>query len=498
MSIEISVLRGRIENAAEAVGPLWPLRTFNSANPLSGFETLPFHEAVEQAGRLFHGRRYPSPATFRQAWERGDIDADALTETLRRHGISSDPEATLRDMEAPSAEEAGSQPDAGEERLNRLMSKWLAAFFDHGQAPWPMPNRSDGFFAAWRILAPFDRDIPGIRQTSDLPSTKLDAFVEALDGVPESEWETIFTHHLAALPGWVGLIRWQARGTAQEWETAKPITLGGYLAVRLTLARLLDVPLLPASGLANGSPDARRSPEDGAGTTAATHASNGRSATETPEDRPPLPALWLTAWEETFRNQLLTDLQSAGSAESAVAEATDTGERPDAQLVFCIDVRSEIIRRHLEATGAYETHGYAGFFGIPMEHEAYAPGGETGERVKACPPIVDPRHRVAERVADGCEHTAHRYNDWTQLENTRRTLLKTLKNDVAAAFGLVEGSGGFFGAAMALRTLLPDRIFHWIKALEDRVPGPVSFTEMTVDRDDYRDEDGGIPVGLSP
>jgi hypothetical protein len=463
MSIEISALRGRIENAAEAVGPLWPLRTFNSANPLSGFESLPFHEAVQRAGHLFRGRGYPAADVFRRAWERGDIDPEILRRHLRDAGHDLAPSAALDDL--PRHDPTPDEPE--DERLNRIMSKWLAAFFDHGQAAWPMPNRSDGFFASWRILAPFDRDIPGIRQTSDLPSTKLDAFIEALDGVPEEEWETLFTHHLAALPGWVGLIRWQSRGTAGEWEKAKPITLGGYLAVRLTVARLLGEPLLPEDAPANGdaNPDAQT-----------------------------LPAVVLAAWEETYRHRLIDDLTEPPSRTGG--DGTD--DRPDAQLVFCIDVRSEILRRHLEGLGAYETHGYAGFFGIPMEHESYAPGGGVGERVKACPPIVDPRHRIAERVAPGCESEAHAYNDWAGIEGTRRTLLKTLKKDVAAAFGFVEGSGGFYGIAMALRTLLPHRVFDGLKSLRERLPGPSSFTEVTVDRPDAPDPDDALPLGLSP
>jgi uncharacterized protein YbcC (UPF0753/DUF2309 family) len=35
--------------------------------------------------------------------------------------------------------------------------------------------------------------------------------------------------------------------------------------------------------------------------------------------------------------------------------------RSDAQMVFCIDTRSELIRRHVENKGHYETFGYAGF-----------------------------------------------------------------------------------------------------------------------------------------
>jgi uncharacterized protein YbcC (UPF0753/DUF2309 family) len=207
-------------------------------------------------------------------------------------------------------------------------------------------------------------------------------------------------------------------------------------------------------------------------------------------DRPFLPRIWLRAWEESYRSVLLDDLRQ-GQLSTQNGTSTD---RPDAQLVFCIDTRSEVLRRHLEAQGNYETHGYAGFFGVPMQHQPY--GSE--EQVKSCPPIVDPKHRIGERPAERHRDQAERYDWWTRLGTAGTKLLKTLKNNVAAAFGFVEGSGGFFGGAMAARTLLPSGLFRLGAAIRARLPGPESFTEPTVDRETVDpDEENGLPVGLS-
>jgi uncharacterized protein YbcC (UPF0753/DUF2309 family) len=207
--------------------------------------------------------------------------------------------------------------------------------------------------------------------------------------------------------------------------------------------------------------------------------------------RPFLPQIWLQAWEESYRNRLLDDLQQASSSK----QTEQPSERPDAQMVFCIDVRSEVIRRYIEDQGNYETHGYAGFFGVPMQHQPYG----ADNPVKSCPPIVDPKHRIVDRADPNQQPHADTHDWWARLENGRQSLIKTLKSNVAAAFGFVEGSGGFFGGAMATRTLLPSALFRLGKSLSDWIPRPESFTEPTIDRPTTPgpEENDGLPIGLS-
>ena len=65
---------------------------------------------------------------------------------------------------------------------------------------------------------------------------------------------------------------------------------------------------------------------------------------------------------------------------------------PAAQIACCIDVRSEALRRHLEAIGDYETLGVAGFFGLPM---AWRPLDGHGADA-SCPLVVAPAIEVGE------------------------------------------------------------------------------------------------------
>jgi uncharacterized protein YbcC (UPF0753/DUF2309 family) len=89
-------------------------------------------------------------------------------------------------------------------------------------------------------------------------------------------------------------------------------------------------------------------------------------------------ALFQEALEDGYASRLL------GKIKAPTAEQT-SAVRPVLQAAFCIDVRSELLRRHLEAQNpAIQTIGFAGFFGVSIDWTA------NGVNSARCPVLLQP------------------------------------------------------------------------------------------------------------
>ena len=444
-------IRDSIDDAATSVGSLWPLHSFVTANPLSGFEDQPFGEAVEQAANLLGGRGYPSAETFETALDRGQIDPERLRTELAEAGYEGQPR-TLLDRLADTDTRDGAT-DTATDHVDRVLTKWLSAFLDEGTAHWSMPNREAGFYAAFADVAEHDGEVPAKGLVAALPETPVEAIGAALEPYPERQWVSILEEQLAALPGWTGFIKQRAADDS-AWQSTYPVSLAGYLAARLAL--------LDAVG-------ADIEPDDDA-------------AEVDPADE--LAQAFLRAWEATYRD----DLVGAVAAESRSVTDSERPDRPAAQLVFCIDTRSERIRRHTEAVGDYETHGYAGFFGVPMEYRGY----DTEVSVDACPPVLDPQHRITDVPTDA--DTRARHDRWSGLRAAADELIETLEANAATAYSYVETAGSAYGLSLAARTLLPGRVHDLFDAADESVPADHEFCEPRLRHQPAADD---LPAGLT-
>ena len=447
-----ATIHDSIDTAATTVGSLWPIHSFVTANPLAGFEDRPFGEAVEAAADLLGGRGYPGAETFRAALQRDQIDPEILDAELSELGYDEDPEVLLDHM-ANASDATAETPDDATDRADQVLAKWLSAFLDEGSAHWSMPNRESGFYTAFRGVAEHDGEIPEAAVDA-LSETPTEAIESALAPYPESQWEAIFEEQLAALPGWTGLIKQRADDEG-AWQSAYPISLEGYLAARLALLDAVDADIAPSDDGVDPDPTAE------------------------------LAGAFLRAWEATYRGALVETVAAEGQS---LADS-DTAGRPDAQLVFCIDTRSEVIRRHIEAAGDYETHGYAGFFGIPMEYQGY----DDDVSVDACPPILDPKHHVTDVSTDDDTQASH--DRWSGLREAADEIVETLEANAATAYGFVETAGSGYSLALAARTLVPGRVHDLFDAAEDSVPDDHEFCDPLVHH--QHTYAGDLPVGLT-
>lgn len=410
----------KINSASTSIGKTWPLYSFVTSNPLVGFESKHFKDATLEAEKLIGGNLFPQASDYRNAWKLGDIDSLELKALFDKRKIKFSLEESLLQMDCPSNEFINFSHE-----IDRLVIKWLIAFLDEGLAEWSMPNRERGFYNAWKTLVPFDGEI-NLTFPKELPEDSLDLLNELLKGFSDEDQVEIIKQHLSALPGWTGYIKYRVESNS-GWQQKSRITLEDYLAVRLCIAKNLKVEFLRVT----------------------------ENQIKRGEERE-LEYLWLKAWEKTWQKNMAKNLDKNLRSNKDLNQSNHALINPDAQLVFCIDTRSELIRRHVESSGNYETFGYAGFFGIAMDYENFSDGVVR----KSCPPIVASTYKVIEQPKNENQQEVDQFHKRQEKKRFTHYFLKRMKHMLPSAFGYVEGAGFFYGVILFLRTIIPGRLYN--------------------------------------
>lgn len=440
-------LTNLIEQAAQSIGKTWPLYGFVTSNPLSGYEGIPFQQALSEAMIQLGNSVYPSADMFFKAYFSGEIAQEILIPLLEQNGIYESPEHCIQQMKcAPDLKIKN--PD--QQVLNRICSKWLEAFLDEGISEWSMPGREEGFYTAWRSIAKFDKEL---KNTSEqhIPVTAEEAINLVLGDLTEDLKLNVLKTHLSALPGWAGYIKYRME-MQTEWQKHFPINVTEYLGVRLWISKILNIDIRPENN---------QLPED-----------NTYSL---------LSHIWLTAWEMTRQHSLL------GALKIKQDSPNKTKAKPDAQFVFCIDTRSEVIRRHLEKQGNYQTFGYAGFFGIAMDYK----NPDSGVVRKSCPPILTSSYQVCESAIPGRQEEFKQFQKHGKNRAFFTYLLKRMKNMLPATFGFVEGTGITYGITMLIRTIAPGFLYRFLRR---DTPVLESVCEPKIIHTNNANKNSGLPL----
>ena len=426
---EAMVTRRDVDRALNVVAgtysPNWPLRTFVAANPLAGLESVNFDQIAGPAAAAFGTDTYLPETEFVRMYNEGTITRDHLIEAIVQahedRGLEPLGPAVLRSAEqlirtAPAHDTA---TDAG--TTDRVVSAADTHTAHWAARCWGQVNAQGSLWVTWRNAASstaysWAAGNPRVRPVasclSDDPTEALVAIANH-HGVAADHLVSFLTEQARSVPGWTAHARWRDREAPHAGRSGSHAHLAELLAVHATLDALIskaprvirtDIPEATAEDFLLGR--SRRS-------------------------------LWQRALEISITQPVITGVVDAAHNG---APSTATKQQPArADVITCIDVRSERLRRALEARG-HRTFGFAGFFGAALRYHA-SPDLATNQ----CPVLIQPTTTV----------TARRGASLWRHPLTRST--GALNSAPVTPLVLAEAGGLVAGVAALMQTVLPHR-----------------------------------------
>jgi hypothetical protein len=439
-----------IAQACDRIAPTWPLDQFIAVNPYWGWLGSPAPQAAASLGVLAGTRLTVSRTAFVGHWAAGRLKAEHLQTAIDRQGSQRTTSELIGAMQTPDAPLRAlplltermqsllpATPLPWRDLVTHQISQHCAAFFDAGQARWPLDRRA-GLLATWQRQVAADRGLPWhqnqravVARIAAMPSDPLLLITEALQrlGIPTG----VQAHYLSALllsingwAAWCAFERWQARLGGADDDQIEHL-----LAIRLAWEVLLHddaaaagVSTLIGDGWAEQWADA--------------DAEIARHHAEQAVDWLLQDALEI-AYQQPLCASLLAALQQPAPAASS----------PEVQAVFCIDVRSEVFRRAIEAAApGIATRGFAGFFGLPI---AYSPVGSALTRPQL-PGLLASAITVSEAPAAG-KGLGQALAERRQGALAWRQRWADLRAAAASGFSFVETCGLAYGPKLLKDTL---------------------------------------------
>lgn len=432
-----------IEGAIGAIAPNWPLDRQIAVNPFWGFIDLTFGQAAATLSRLVGGRFTLAPGEYLRAWHAGEITPEALKRALAEFDASSTLDAAVAALQAQRTpcmglpllsdvidqQATSAAAPRWHDTITQQVSQYCASYFDEHQADWHR-GQAGGLFRGWRDGLEVDHALeplihaPDVRaRVPDLPATADGAITWSIErlGIPAEEARDFMQVCLLRINGWASwcaYLGWEAR-------------IGG--AIDPHLRELLAIRVAWEALLLDGQCDA-----ESPGTHWRRRWTQARSIEPSPFHKSDL--IWQRAHEISYQDRLIGLLTSDGAGGSAPGKEAGRA----AQLVFCIDVRSERFRRALENTEPLlETRGFAGFFGLPIR---YRPIGTEVSRPQL-PGLLAPTIDATESTENAQMDKAIAHRRVSRLE--AKGGWQPFQRLASGSFSLVETLGiGFAGAIL--------------------------------------------------
>lgn len=428
---DLAAVKEAAERACSRIAPTWPLDRFIAVNPFWGRTDKRLPLVAGDLAALSGARLLMPREWYADEWRAGRLRAEHLREAI----AESNSELTEDDLIAlfwtgePTPSRRPLVVDVMEALRRREheltwrdfvmegISRFCGSYFDDGQAQ-ISGVREGGLYASWRNQAQTDQKphlfmaLGAYRSTmAALPTTADEMLIRGCAdlAVPEGERERYLSALLLDVNGWASwcaYLRWTARLAGGDDDHLREL-----LAIRLAWEWII---------LSSSDEKIRE---------------EWRFAMTS---WPAIDLAARTARSKDWVLQRAVELACISPLRPMLVQGFDAPRPPPPKLqaAFCLDVRSEVFRRSLEASGgdAIQTLGVAGFFGVPLE---YVPLAGDAARPHL-PGLLAPKYRATDGgVPPG-------------LEAKRRARLeaahawKAFKSSSLSSFAYVDSMGLFF------------------------------------------------------
>jgi hypothetical protein len=424
--------------ACDLIAPVWPLDQWIAVNPFWGLRHLPTSRADQLLGERGGFSMLMPVEYYREAWEGGRIREEDLQASIEERGdernlawyldwLGRQPSsaAPLRSSILDTYQGTSGDDEVGglAETACDQVSRVCGAFFDQRQGRWSAAGDKAvaGLFQFWLesiqkdLSLGFSTGLKGARAFfKTVPASMDEAVPEAIKRIRVSggELEALCHSLLLRVHGWASWCRgvdWRAALEGRDSDRC-----GEILAIML---------VWESAGVAFASTAQK----------AQWHRQAARSRRHGDHDDRSGLWVWQRAFEIGYQRTLWRALTSARVQQPGSDQAV---EKPVAQAVFCIDVRSEVMRRHLEEVyPGVQTLGFAGFFGMPIDHQQHGPFAPTRRLPGLLPAsyrLIDTRGSLRADLAEN--------RSLDQKEITRESVRKA-KYTSLSTFTLVETTG---------------------------------------------------------
>ena len=425
--------------ACDSVAPNFPLDKMIAVNPFWKLIDAPFQNVSARVHALTGINAIMPASHWLDLYKEGAISDDAIKHSMDLYGINLDKEAFLSTL----ADDAQSPPlplltkhfDAyrganemtWEEECTFQISQFCAAYFQHESPLVQIEGNSpaDTLYKSWLNGLKHDTGISVLMNTKSLKGIfkSLPDNVEAILGESADELgydpvraKDYFYALIMSINGWASYVAYRT------WLKDSN-EMQGLLAIRLAWELIIH--------RYYQAHDQQKGQQVSIRWQYLLKQLPARIAQHKDKEL----ALWVMMYAYEYEQQ--QRLQSKLITSSPAPQLT-----PDVQAIFCIDVRSEVIRRILELKSpTIKTMGFAGFFGMPA---AYAPAHTDAQRPQL-PGLLLPQLTVQEK--DAIPHRAESIQ--------QRAIWHKWSKSPLGSFSMVESAGWWYAFKLLKNTLLP-------------------------------------------